>query len=114
MMTSNPFQSCLDAADASGLARHLAATLKSLPAGTLPLQAGCGQGGLVDDHDIATTILSTRQAAEQVSARVGVFFTEVVGGCNCNDDPVEVNAYCVIEVIIDRASGQVRISPAVD
>jgi hypothetical protein len=67
---------------------------------------------MIDDRDIETTILCMEQAADQISARIGVFFTEIVGGCNCNDDPLETNAYCVLEVVIDRTTGKASISPA--
>jgi len=105
------FRYCLEAEDASGLARRLADALCELPTGVLPLQHGCDQGGLIDDHDISASVLTVEQTTEKVTARVGVFFTEIVGGCNCHDDPVEANAYCVIEARIDCATGMAEFTP---
>ena len=111
-MPAKTFLKCLEAKDSSDLAQELCSTLKALPSGTLPLEAGCDQGGMVDDRDIAATVLGIEQTADHILARVGVFFTEVVGGCNCNEDPLEVNAYCLLEVRIDSATGDARFSVA--
>jgi hypothetical protein len=35
-----------------------------------------------------------------------VFFTEVVGGCSCGDEPFEQPVYCELGVTIDRQSGE--------
>lgn len=113
-MPAKTFLKCLEAKDSSDLAKDLCSTLKALPSGILPLQAGCSQGGMVDDRDIAATVLDLQQTADHLLARVGVFFTEIVGGCNCNEDPIEVNAYCLLEVRIDRATGEARFTVASD
>lgn len=111
-MPAKTFLKCLEAKDSSALAQELCSTLKALPSGTLPLEAACGQGGMVDDRDIAATVLGMEQTADHILARVGIFFTEVVGGCNCNEGPIEVNAYCVLEVRIDRTTGNGRFTVA--
>ena len=111
-LSSPGLQDCLAAADTKGLAARLAAGLQALPPGTLPLHIGCTQGGLVDDHDITATVLSVERGTDRAVARVGVFFTELVGGCNCHDDPLAVNAYCELRVTLDRAAGVARIEAA--
>jgi len=110
-MTSISLAQCLEAVDSTDFGDCLARALKALPAGSLPLQGGCDQGGLVDDRDISASVLSVDQTKDCVTARVGVFFTEIVGGCNCNDDPLEANAYCVLEVAIDRTDGATELTP---
>ena len=102
---------CLEATDPDSFRSRLASALNALPRGSLPLHPGCGQGGLVDDSNISASVLGVEQAADRIVARVGVFFTEIIGGCNCNDDPIEVNAYCVLEVAIDRTDGVAEFTP---
>ncbi|MBT8429849.1 MAG: glucosamine--fructose-6-phosphate aminotransferase [Gammaproteobacteria bacterium] len=102
---------CLEAEDSERFKQRLASALNALPRGSLPLHAGCGQGGLVDDSDISASVLGVEQDNDRFVARVGIFFTEIVGGCNCNDDPLEVNAYCVLEVAISRADGVATFTP---
>lgn len=76
--------------------------LQDLQPGALPLGQATTQGGYVDDSDISVTVLRTTENAQSVAADVGVFFTEMVGGCNCHDDPLAVNAYCELRVTIDK------------
>jgi hypothetical protein len=111
-MSAVQLPQCLGLTDADEFKRTLAGALRALPPGTLPLQAGCFQGGWADDRDIAVTVLSASQAPDRITARVGVFFTELVGGCNCHDDPLEANGYCVLAVAIDRHSGAATIRVA--
>ena len=110
-MESISLRHCLEAADAESFKQRLAAALNALPGGNLPLHAGCEQGGLVDDSNISASVLSVEQDKDRFLARVGIFFTEIVGGCNCNDDPLEVNAYCVLEVAISRRDGVAKFTP---
>ncbi len=109
-MTAIKLAHCLDAQEAA-LADCLGTALKQLPTGSLPLRAGCSQGGLVDDSDITVTVLSVTHATDQVTARVGVFFSEIVGGCNCNEDPVAATAYCVLELALAHSDGRVTFTP---
>ena len=84
----------------------LKAELESLATGVLPLQKGCSRGGVADDREIAVTVLAVKQGERFIRARVGVFFSEVVAGCSCGDDPLTEHAYCEMEVAIDRESAQ--------
>jgi hypothetical protein len=102
---------CLSECDEKYLPQAVASAVMGLPAGSLPLHAGCTQGGWVDDSALAVNVLELRSDAQRIEARVGVFFTELVGGCNCHDDLVKVNAYSVLEVHIERISGQAVIEP---
>lgn len=100
--------------DAEELGQILLRALQALPPASLPLGASCRQAGMVDDSDLAFSILTLDASAGRIKARVGVFFSEVVGGCNCNDDPVAFSAYGVLRVAIDRGTGVTAISPDVD
>lgn len=74
----------------------------SLPSGSLPIDKGVAQGGYVDDSNLSVILLSVADDAEVIRARVGIFFTEIVVNCGCGVDPMPTNAYCEIQVIIDR------------
>ena len=88
--------------------------LAALPPGALPLQHGVSPGAHVDDSEVSATVIRAAAEAGVIRARVGVFFTEVLAGCSCGDDPAPTSAYCEIEVLIDRASGEVRFVPVGD
>lgn len=83
------------------MAIRLQQALMELPPGSLPLHHGCLQGGWVDDSDLSLSMLGNSFEGDRAVVRVGVFFSEVVGGCNCHDDPVNNNAYAVVEVRLD-------------
>jgi len=82
----------------------LKAEMRKLDSGVLPLFEGTTQGGQVDDSDIAITLLNASRNEAAVWLDVGVFFSEIVGGCSCGDDPVAGNAYCELRIRIDRAT----------
>lgn len=95
-------------------AQVLKAELESLPPGSLPLHLATTQGGRVDDRDITVTVFTASDSNDSIRAHIGVFFTEVVGGCNCHDDPIEVNAYGELRVTIDKASAEARFEVLAD
>ena len=78
--------------------------LENQPAGTLPLEKGTNRGGFVDDSDISVTVINVKQDEHSIQARVGVFFTEIVAGCGCGDDPMPENAFCEMLISIDRTT----------
>ena len=88
--------------------RALKRELENLPTGTLPLEQATSRGGRVDDHDISVTVISAKDTGEAIQARVGIFFTEIVGGCGCGDDPIPENTYCEMRVSIDKHSSAAR------
>ena len=82
--------------------------LAALPPGTLPLQHALSRGGYVDDADVNATILSSSDISEKIVAHVGIFFTEIVICCGCGVDPMPENAYCEMDVIIDKHTASVE------
>ena len=109
---------CLPAALAAwgtpGFQAALKRELEALAPDALPLQQGIAQGGLADGTDITVSVFSTRDDAQAIHANLGVFFTEIVAGCNCGDDPMPLPAYCVMRCSIDKASAQVAVTVIVD
>ncbi len=89
--------------------RTLKNEIENLKTGSLPLEHGVSQGGRIDDSNITATILNSTENLSRIETRVGIFFTEVVGGCNCNDDPIEINAYCEIRISIDKTTASTDI-----
>lgn len=103
------FQNALLNWNSNSFKHALKKEIENLSAGTLPLGNGISQGGYIDDNDITATILSASDNHSAIDAKVGVFFTEIVGGCNCNDDPIEVNAYCELIISIDKTTSEADI-----
>ncbi len=71
---------------------------------SMPLHLATTQGGYVNYDNIGLSILSTNEDENYLNIKTGIFFTEVVGGCNCDDDPVETNNYCTLLINIDKST----------
>jgi len=80
--------------------------LMALGSGVLPLGKGVAYGGVVDDSNLAVSILRSTDAGSAIVVRVGVFFTEVIAGCNCDEDPLSIPAYCELHINIDKLSAE--------
>lgn len=75
----------------------------------LPLDRCVSQGSAADDGHCTVMVLRAGDDARAVHARVGVFFTEVVGGCSCGDDPASIPAYCELRIRIDKTTAEADI-----
>ena len=83
--------------------------LLGLGAGVLPLGEAAA-GGCIDESDVGITVLGASDSAAEIHANVGVFFTEVIAGCSCGDEPSASNAYCELRVSIDKVTGLARFA----
>lgn len=62
-------------------------------------------------------ILGVTEEPECIRVRAGIFYTGVIAGCNCADDPSpidEQNEYCVIQFVIDRTTAESIVSLLAD
>ena len=96
--------------DSESFTRSLKNYIEDLPSNTLPLNQRTTQGGIVDDSNISASILSVSNTDDFIQAKTGVFFTEIVGGCSCGDDPVSLNVYCEIIVFFNKHTGELQFS----
>ena len=104
------FSACLPLRGSPAFPGALKTTLLGLPPGSLPLHAAVSQGGQVDDSDLDATVLDVTDDGAGIHARIGVFFSEVVGNCACGDEPFPAPAYCVLQTSIDTATGRATFS----
>lgn len=88
--------------------------LESLEKGVLPLNSATTQGGLVDDANISALINHCSENESSLQIKVGIFFNEIVAGCNCDDDPAADNTYCELLVSIDKSSAEVNFTLKTD
>jgi len=94
----------LQAWNTRAFAGALKAEILDQGAGTLPLQECTSLGGRIDGDALDITVLGMSENAAEIAVRLGVFLTEIMGGCSCGDDPVESNTWCVLRVRIDKAT----------
>lgn len=80
---------------------------------SLPLQQALAQGSFVLDRPVNPMVLSVSEEPDHLLVRIGVFYTGVIAGCQCADDPSsdnETNEYCELQLCIDKQSGEVCVS----
>ncbi len=91
-------------------ASTLKAELEALPAGSLPLAQGGTLGGYVDDSTLVASVLRVTETAETIDAVVGIFFSEILTGCSCSEDPAIQDAYCELMLAIDKRTAMATCS----
>lgn len=82
-------------------------------AAELPLQQALRSTSTVTDEPPTVLLLAARADAGCITAKVGIFFTGILAGCSCADDPTPIEPqteYCELEIEIDRISGKARVS----
>lgn len=92
----------------------LKSEIENLKTGALPLDKGVFQGGYIDDSNLAITVLHVTDDEKTIQAKVGIFFTEIVAGCSCGDEPMEQNAYCEMQISIDKATAEAEFAVTPD
>ena len=80
--------------------------LEQLAPADLPLSRACNAGGLIEDSRLAVTVISAYAALQVIHVRLGIFFSELVGGCSCGDEPYSQPGYCQLQVSIDRQTAE--------
>ena len=79
----------------------------------LPLQQALSFSSAVIDQPVQAVIMAAEEEAGLIRVKAGVFFTGVIAGCSCADDPtptVEQNEYCVLEFCIDKQTAQTTVA----
>lgn len=84
-----------------------------LDARDLPLQQALTRSSHVSDRALQAMVLGVHEDDDRIRVRTGIFFTGVIAGCSCADDPTpidELNEYCVLQFDIDRANGDATVT----
>ncbi len=79
----------------------------------LPLQTALQLGSYATKDNIKVMINSKTEQTEYISISAGIFYSSIIAGCNCSDDPTPVDlspAYCEMRFTINKATGQTVIT----
>ena len=86
--------------------------LQQLPIDQLPLQQGLTTSSYVVDEARKVMLIDVREDIESIHVKAGVFYSGVVAGCSCADDPTPIeknNEYCELQIDIDKTTAQTRV-----
>ncbi len=90
----------------------LRAEIEQLDAAQLPLQAGLSQSSYVSDEPFRVMIIGSTETVSHIQVRTGIFYTGIIAGCSCADDPTPVEPqteYCEVMFDIDKKSGEATV-----
>lgn len=79
----------------------------------LPLQQGLTISSHVTDRPVQAMILDSSEDADLIRVKAGIFYTGIIAGCSCADDPTpiaEQNEYCVLQFCIDKTSAETTVT----
>lgn len=80
----------------------------------LRLQQALAVGSHALKDDLKIMINQTFEEPDQVIVRAGIFYSSIIAGCNCADDPSPVETqpeYCELEFVIDRVTAETLVRP---
>ena len=87
--------------------------LAALDAASLPLQEALSLSSRVTDRPIQAMILGAGEDRGRIRVKAGIFYTGIIAGCSCTDDPTpmsELNEYCVVQLDIDPATAETTVT----
>jgi hypothetical protein len=91
--------------------------IEQLGAARLPLQSGLTTSSHVLDTPIEAMIIGVTDEPGSIGVKVGIFFSGIIAGCNCADDPTPVepqNEYCELRLAIDKSTATATVTLLAD
>jgi hypothetical protein len=107
----------LDAWNSPEFVAVLKREIDRLDGGRLPLQQGLTASSQALDDRFEAMIIGADDEAGFIRARVGIFFSGLITGCSCADDPTPVepqNEYCELIFAIDKATAEATVTLLAD
>jgi hypothetical protein len=100
-----------------GFSDVLKKEIERLGAGNLPLQQGLSAGSYAIDDRFNVMIIGVSEDAGFIRVKAGIFYSGIIAGCSCADDPAPVNEeneYCVVQLDIDKHTADATITLLAD
>ena len=88
--------------------KTLKAEVCGMDADLLPLQKALTQSSYTEGNNRNAIILKIDDDDQFIHVKIGMFYTGIIPGCSCADDPTpdnEYNEYCELQFKIDKATG---------
>ena len=87
--------------------------IEQMGADQLPLQQGLSTGSYAIDGKLSAMIVSVFERADFIQVKAGIFYSGIIAGCSCADDPTPVNEeseYCVVQLDINKLTAETTIA----
>lgn len=79
----------------------------------LPLQQGLSLSSYVGKSPVSAIILNTTEKTDSIQVKAGIFYTGIIAGCSCSDDPSptdEQNEYCEVQFTINKDTAETTVT----
>jgi hypothetical protein len=79
----------------------------------LPLQRGLSRSSHAMGDKLGAMIISVVDEPARLRVKAGLFYTGIIAGCSCADDPTpvdEVSEYCEVCIEIDRDTTEATVT----
>lgn len=79
----------------------------------LPLQQGLTSSSHALDDNIKAVIIAVSESEKFIHVKAGIFYSGIIAGCNCADDPTPVEAqseYCEVRLDIDKTTAETTVA----
>lgn len=89
------------------------AEIEALDPGLLPLQQGLRLSSYANPDSVAAVILAVAEVPARLRVKAGLFYTGIIAGCSCADDPTPVdviNEYCEVLFEIERNTAAASVA----
>ena len=86
--------------------------IQNIDPNLLPLQQGLSLSSYVGKTPFTTVILNISEEADSIKIKAGIFYTGIIAGCSCSDDPSptdEQNEYCELLFSIDKVTAETSV-----
>lgn len=91
----------------------LKSEIQAIDPALLPLQQGLSLSSYVGKTPFSAVILSSTDKSDSIHVKAGIFYTGIIAGCSCSDDPSptdEQNEYCELLFIIDKKTAATAVT----
>jgi len=79
----------------------------------LPLQQGLTTGNYAIANNLTAMINNVSETSNLLCVTAGIFYTSVIAGCSCADDPTPINEnneYCIVRLDIDKDTAVTKVN----
>lgn len=91
--------------------------IENIDPALLPLQQGLTYSSYVGKSPFKAIILKITDESNIIIVKAGIFYTGIIAGCNCSDDPSptdEQTEYCELQFNINKKSAEASVELLTD
>ena len=102
----------LENIDSPDFKKVLKEDIQNIEPTLLPLQQGLSFSSYVGKGSFNAVILKITDNTNNLRIKAGIFYTGIIAGCSCSDDPTptdEQNEYCEIQFDINKETAETDV-----